>query len=57
MIFSLTCLVPSPAQGVPSELALRVHQLYEGKLVVTAHARVVLAERRGDVRCPCRRSK
>ena len=31
------------------ELALRIHQLYEGKLVVTAHARVVLAERRGDV--------
>ena len=31
------------------ELALRVHQLHEGKLVVAAHARVVLAERRGDV--------
>ena len=31
------------------ELALRVHQLHEGKLVVAAHARVVLAERGGDV--------
>ena len=31
------------------ELALRIHQLYEGKLVVTAHARVVLTEGGGDV--------